>query len=83
MTTQQSYPYRCYPTAEQRQQLAIDSFVVGKDGSREKVMAKHKAWLKSPPELRAALPELGGKTLGGWYMPKACHGDVLVGLANQ
>jgi len=30
----------------------------------------------------AALPELRGKVLGCWCAPKACHGDVLVSLAN-
>lgn len=29
------------------------------------------------------LHELKGKTLGCWCHPQACHGDVLIKLANQ
>jgi hypothetical protein len=31
----------------------------------------------------ADIGELTGKVLGCWCAPKACHGDVLVKLANQ
>ena len=58
-------------------------FVIGKDGSRDEVIAKYEAWLISQPALIANLPELAGKTLGCWCAPFACHGDVLSRLANQ
>jgi Domain of unknown function (DUF4326) len=57
-------------------------FVLGKDGTREQVIAKYRCWLLTQPALMAALPELRGKTLGCWCAPHACHGDVLVELAN-
>jgi hypothetical protein len=57
-------------------------FVIGKDGTREEVIAKYEAWLKEHPELMAALPELQGKVLGCWCAPEACHGDVLARLAE-
>jgi Domain of unknown function (DUF4326) len=57
-------------------------FVIGKDGTREQVIGKYRQWLISQPALMAALPELKGKTLGCWCAPQACHGDVLVELAN-
>ncbi len=57
-------------------------FVIGRDGSREQVIAKYEAWLTSQPHLMAALPELKGKKLGCWCAPQACHGDVLARLAN-
>jgi hypothetical protein len=57
-------------------------FVIGRDGTREDVIAKYEAWLLEQPELLAALPELAGKTLGCWCAPRACHGDVLARLAN-
>ena len=57
-------------------------FVIGKDGTREEVIAKYRAWLLKQPALLATLPELKGKTLGCWCAPQACHGDVLAELAD-
>jgi hypothetical protein len=57
-------------------------FVIGRDGTRDDVVARYEAWLLAQPELVAALPELAGKTLGCWCAPRACHGDVLARLAN-
>ena len=57
-------------------------FVIGRDGTREEVIARYEAWLLEQPELVAALPELAGKTLGCWCAPRACHGDVLARLAG-
>ena len=57
-------------------------FVIGRDGTREEVIARYEAWLLEQPELLAALPELEGKTLGCWCAPRPCHGDVLARLAN-
>ena len=58
-------------------------FAIGKDGTREQVIAKYRQWLIKQTVLMAALPELTGKTLGCWCAPQACHGDVLVELANK
>lgn len=58
-------------------------FVVGRDGSRSEVILKYEAWLMSQPALVSALPELKGKVLACWCAPLACHGDVLVRLANK
>jgi len=58
-------------------------FVIGKDGTREEVIAKYEAWLNRQPALMAALPELRGKVLGCWCAPHACHGDVLARLADE
>jgi hypothetical protein len=57
-------------------------FVIGRDGSRAEVIAKYRAWLASQPELLDALDELRGKDLVCWCAPQACHGDVLIELAN-
>lgn len=56
-------------------------FAIGPD-SRAVVIEKYRAWIVTQPELMAALDELRGKTLGCWCSPQACHGDVLVELAN-
>lgn len=59
-------------------------FVIGKDGNREQVIAKYREWIMGQPQklahVRQALP---GKVLGCWCAPKACHGDVLVEIANS
>lgn len=57
-------------------------FVIGKDGTRSEVIRKYKAWVVQQPELMSALIELKGKKLGCWCGGKACHGDVLVELAD-
>jgi hypothetical protein len=57
-------------------------FRIGRDGTREQVIAKHKRWLPSQPQLLAALQELRGQTLGCHCAPQACHCDTLVELAN-
>lgn len=59
-------------------------FVVGKDGTREEVIAKYRAWLRNHPDLTLLLivKELRGKDLACWCAPEACHADVLLKLAN-
>jgi len=58
-------------------------FVIGRDGTREEVIKKYKAWIKTQPHLMASLHELKGKTLGCWCAPRPCHGDVLEELARN
>ena len=58
-------------------------FSIGVDGTREEVIAKYAAWIVKQPELMGALDELKGKVLGCWCKPRACHGDILVQLAEK
>ena len=58
-------------------------FAIGRDATRGQVIARYERWLRSQPELVAALHELAGKTLGCWCAPRACHGEVLARLAAQ
>lgn len=58
-------------------------FMIPRDGTREEVIAKFKAWVVTQPHLMAALPELRGKTLGCHCSPLPCHGDVLWEMANR
>lgn len=59
-------------------------FVIGKDGSRKEVIEKYKKWLFEKPGLvNDAKNELGGKSLVCWCSPEACHGDVLLEIANS
>ena len=58
-------------------------FVIGRDGTREEVIAKYERWLADQPHLLRALDELRGKDLVCYCSPEACHGDVLLRLANM
>ncbi len=59
-------------------------FTIGKDGNREEVISKYKAYIMNHPALLKSLPELIDKTLGCWCKPKACHGDILkIMVANE
>lgn len=57
-------------------------YIIGKDGTRERVIAKYRTWLLTQPGLLAQLPALRGKILGCWCSPRPCHGDVLAELAE-
>jgi len=57
-------------------------FVEGRDGTRAEVIEKYRAYLMKRPDLLKLIPTLRGKRLGCYCKPKACHGDVLVELAN-
>lgn len=59
-------------------------WVIGKDGTRAEVIARYEAWIKTQPDLMAALPELRGKVLGCWCAPDHdCHGHVLTRLLDS
>ena len=57
-------------------------FFIGKDGTREEVIAKHREWIKTQPGLLALIPTLKGKRLGCYCRPLTCHCDTLAELAN-
>lgn len=58
-------------------------FIIGKDGTRAQVLKKYRDWLATQPELqRAAQRELAGYNLVCHCSPQACHGDILLKLAN-
>lgn len=61
---------------------AISVVQIERDGTREQVIEKYRAYVLSKPELVALLPTLKGKRLGCWCHPKACHGHVLKELAD-
>lgn len=57
-------------------------FRIGPDGDRAAVIAKHERWLRGQHHLLRALDELRGKDLVCFCAPEACHGDLLLRLAN-
>lgn len=58
-------------------------FEIGKDGTRDEVIAKYKSWIQTQPDLLEGVKSLRGLRLGCWCYPKPCHGDVLAELANK
>jgi hypothetical protein len=59
-------------------------FAIGRDGTREQVIAKFRVYVDSTLGMSAnAKRLLRGKVLGCWCAPKACHGDVLLEIANE
>ena len=58
-------------------------FSIGKDGTRKEVIKKYEKYILENKELLNDLHELEDKVLACWCKPKACHGDVLVRLANS
>lgn len=61
-------------------------FVIGKDGTRDEVIAQYHQKLMETPKLLDALRSLEGKTLGCWCKETpttSCHGDVLVALVHH
>jgi hypothetical protein len=57
-------------------------FVIGKDGTRDEVIEKHKAWLPTQPKLMAMMPGLKGLDLICHCAPARCHCDIYLELAN-
>jgi hypothetical protein len=60
-------------------------YKIGRDGTREEVIAKYRDWLEnsvSPLLTNLDLRELKGKDLVCWCAPLPCHADVLLELAN-
>ena len=55
-------------------------FVIGRDGSRDDVIAKYRTWIMQQPALLKALHELKGKDLVCWCAPERCHANVLLDL---
>ena len=57
-------------------------FRIGPDGDRATVIAKYERWLRDQHHLLRALDELRGHDLVCFCAPLACHGDLLLWLAN-
>lgn len=59
-------------------------FIFGRHGNRADVLAKYKDFLLSDEKLISeAKTELAGKDLVCFCAPLACHGDLLLKIAND
>lgn len=83
------YVGRAVPTFMTRGAALAESdwanpFRIGRDGSRDQVLARYETWLTTErPDLMARLFELAGHDLACWCAPQPCHADVLVRLASS
>lgn len=58
-------------------------YTIGRDGTREEVIAKHKVlFLNSERLMRIARETCQGEILGCYCKPKACHGDTIAEYLN-
>lgn len=58
-------------------------FRIGRDGTREEVIAKYREWVTGQTMLMARLARLRGQRLGCYCAPEPCHGDVLINLLEE
>ena len=58
-------------------------YEIGRDGTREEVIAKYRAWIAERPELVDELAAMNPRTLVCWCAPLPCHADVLKELLEQ
>lgn len=59
-------------------------FRIGPDGTRDEVIEKYRVLLTVRPDLVSrAKDELRGRDLLCYCAPQACHGDVLLAVANE
>lgn len=79
-------PTKPYVRVDRRSKWG-NPFVIGKDGNREEVIVKYRAWLEhqiSNGDIsEEELMELDGKTLACWCVPKPCHANVLASVVAQ
>jgi hypothetical protein len=66
-----------------RPSLWGNPFVIGRDGTRDEVIAKYRSYLVNHPFLLNCVSELKGKKLGCYCKPLACHGDVLIEMIEK
>ena len=57
-------------------------FIVDIHGTREQVVAKHKAYVPEHPELLPLILSLRGLVLGCWCGERPCHGHLYIRMAN-
>lgn len=57
---------------------------IGMHGDRAEVVARHKFYFLNNLKLvKACKEELRGQDLVCWCKPEACHGDILLEVANE
>lgn len=69
-----------------RSSVLGNPFRIGRDGNREEVIKKYRAYLWNcvcvVDELNRLANMSDSTVLGCWCRPEKCHGDVVVGAVN-
>ena len=62
-------------------------YVIPRDGDRRMVLARYRIYLAeqmaNDPQFTEDVLALKGKVLCCWCAPQACHGDILLEVANS
>jgi Domain of unknown function (DUF4326)/SNF2-related domain len=58
-------------------------WVLGRDGTRDQVIAWYEAWVRTQPALLDQIRGLRGLILGCHCKPQPCHGDVIARIADE
>lgn len=58
-------------------------YVIGKNGTREECIAKFEALIRANSHLVTHIKQLRGRDLLCYCAPRACHGDILLKIANE
>ncbi len=79
------HPWQTTPKAVYvgRPSRYANPYVIGVHGTREECIAQYRALLETDHVLRAAVRALRGKDVACWCrLEEACHGDVILAVAN-
>lgn len=57
-------------------------FLIGRDGNRAEVIAKHRRWFLAQPNLVALVRSYRGRDWSCWCAPLNCHCDLYLLVAN-
>ena len=52
-------------------------YIISKNLYRKQAVQRYNTYLSNNQELLQSLPELRGKTLGCWCVPRLCHGHII------
>ena len=59
-------------------------YEIGKDGTRDEVIAKYEEYIRNSPQLLNKIASLRGKVLGCFCSPhRRCHGEILLKLIQE
>lgn len=72
-----------YDVLIDRKSIFGNPFVIGKDGTRDEVIAMFREWVHTRPDLILEIKKLKGKILGCHCFPKNCHGNVIAEIADS
>lgn len=86
MTTVVNKTHEPYDVYIGRGSIFGNPYVIGRDGTREQVIARYEEWFKfliRDSKFVAELKSLKGKKLGCFCSPLLCHGHIIADYVNS